>query len=305
MTPFRAFIYLGVSCTVLLTQLLAFDLPNAKPVPMKLVGKMQFEPITESSGIVRSRLWPDWIWTHNDSGDSARIFAVHKSGNVVKPAWYKGDYQGLAIADAVNIDWEDITTDESGNLYIAACGNNGNARRDLAIYMLPEPNAAEAIQTRTFHRYDFIYPDQLDFPPQEKNFDCEAIFFTKGKLYLLTKHRADTFTKLYRFDELDPIGVNVPSLIGEFDVKGMVTAADVSEDGQRLAVLTYTDLWIFQADRKKDNYFNGDVYWASLNRKFTKYCESLCFWDDDTLLLGNENRELYEVKASDLLELQL
>ena len=266
---------------------------------------MNFAPINESSGIVRSKFWPDWIWTHNDSGDSARIFAVHKSGNLVKPMWFKGDYQGLAIGDAVNIDWEDITADESGNLYIAACGNNGNARRDLAIYMFPEPNASEVIQTRIFHRYDFIYPDQLDFPPQEKNFDCEAIFFANGKLYLLTKHRADTFTKLYRFDELDPIGVNVPTLVGEFDVKGRVTAADVSEDGRRLAVLTYENVWIFRASRKKDNYFEGEIYWAPLNTKFTKYCESLCFWDDDTLLIGNEQRELYEIQASDLLELQL
>lgn len=301
----RSHVIASLTIAFLLTTLSAGDLPSAKPIPMKLVGKMNFAPISESSGIVRSKLWPDWLWTHNDSGDSARIFAVRKSGTLVKPGWTGDNYQGLKVEDAVNIDWEDIATDESGNLIVAACGNNSNARRDLAIYIFPEPNASHLAATRVFHRYDFIYPDQLDFPPIDNNFDCEAIFYTRGKLYLLTKHRSDSLTKLYRFDELDPIGLNVPTLLGEFDVRGQVTAADVSEDGQRLAVLTYRHVWIFKADRRNDNYFEGDVFWAPLNTIATKTCESLCFWDDDSLLIGNEERELYEIKASDLLELQL
>ena len=284
----------------------ASELPSAKPIPMRLVGKMNFAPISESSGIVRSKLWPDWLWTHNDSGDTARIFAVRKSGTIIKPSWAGESYQGLHISDAANIDWEDIATDESGNLFIAACGNNSNARRDLAIYFFPEPNASHLIATRVFHRYDFIYPDQLDFPPiTDKNFDSEAIFFTNGKLYLLTKHRADSLTKLYRFDELDPIELNVPTLVDEFDIRGQVTAADISEDGERLALLTYRHVWIFKSDRKKDNYFEGEVFWAPLNTIATKTCESLCFWDEDNLLIGNEEGELYEIKASDLLKLQL
>ena len=106
-------------CTILYASWIyapAAELPSAKPVPMKLVGKLNFKPITESSGIVRSKLWPDWIWTHNDSGDSARIFAVLKSGNIVKPSQLGNNYKGIEIKDAVNIDWEDITTDESGNI---------------------------------------------------------------------------------------------------------------------------------------------------------------------------------------------
>ncbi|MDB2499399.1 hypothetical protein N9X40_00930 [bacterium] len=305
MTSFRVLILLCAVSIVPLTQLSANDLPSANPIPMKLVGKMNFAPIVESSGIVRSKLWPDWLWTHNDSGDSARIFAVRKSGTIIKPTWAADNYQGLEIKEAANIDWEDIATDESGNLIIAACGNNSNARRDLAIYVFPEPNATQVIATRTFHRYDFIYPDQLDFPPLDNNYDCEAIFFARGKIYILTKHRADTHTKLYRFDSLDPIGMNVPTMIGEFDVQGRVTGADVSEDGTRLAVLTYRHVWLFKSDRKKDNYFEGSVYWAPLNTLATKNCESLCFWDEDSLLIGNEERELYEIKASDLLELQL
>ena len=304
MTKLRLLSFISFGILVFIANSSALDLPSANPIPMKLVGKMNFEPIQESSGIVRSKLWPDWIWTHNDSGDTARIFAVRRSGNIVKPS-SRDNYQGLAIKNAVNIDWEDIATDESGNLIIAACGNNSNARRDLAIYIVPEPNARMMGATRALQRYDFIYPDQLDFPPQENNFDCEAIFWTQGKLYLLTKHRADTKTKLYRFDELDPMDVNVPTLVGEFDILGQVTGADVSEDGQRLAVLTYKHVWIFEADPKKDNYLEGKVFWAPLNTLATKQCEGICFWDDENILISNEQRELYEVKASDLLELQL
>jgi sugar lactone lactonase YvrE len=35
-----------------------------------------------------------------------------------------------------NIDWEDITKDKDGNLYVGDFGNNDNERKDLCIYKI-------------------------------------------------------------------------------------------------------------------------------------------------------------------------
>ena len=57
---------------------------DAAPAPQlgepKLVGRLP-AVIDESSGIIRGHRYPDKsvFWTHNDSGDSARIFAVDGS----------------------------------------------------------------------------------------------------------------------------------------------------------------------------------------------------------------------------------
>ncbi|MCZ6673145.1 MAG: hypothetical protein O7C75_09410 [Verrucomicrobia bacterium] len=280
----------------------AFELPKKKAISLKRVGKIKFGPIDESSGLVRSRLWPEWMWTHNDSGDAPRIFAVSKNGSIIKPDWYEKTYEGIVIPDAVNIDWEDIATDDNGYLIIGAFGNNSNDRRDLAVYLVPEPNPTNQIATGTFQKIAFRYPDQTEFPPEKNIFDCEALFFARGKIYLLTKHRADTFTTLYRFDTLNSDTLNILTLLDTFDIKGQVTAADASEDGSKLAVLTYNHVWLFETDSAKDDYFRGNISWAPLNKFSSKQCESICFWDNN-LILGNEQRDLFEIKPSELYKL--
>jgi len=276
-------------------------LPELEAQSLETCGTFSFKPIAESSGLVKSRLFPDVLWTHNDSGDIARIFATDMEGNILIPEWYKDEYIGLTIPDAVNIDWEDITTDDQGHLYIAACGNNGNARRDLAIYQIREPNPRAQISTRSFKTFHFAWPDQKAFPPKARNFDCEAIFYAHDKIYALSKHRSDTFTKLYRFDSLDTDKVNIPTLLDRFDIGGQVTAADTTEDGRKLAVLTYNALWVFTTlEYNSDDYFNGMTYWLPLGAN-SKQCEAVTFIDDDTLIVTNEQRDLFKVPLTQLV----
>ena len=86
----------------------------------------------------------DVFWTHNDSGDAARVFATDRDGKLIQPDWYGGDYEGLKIKGAYNIDWEDIAIDNKGNLVIGAFGNNGNARRDLCLYLILNPTLSQS-----------------------------------------------------------------------------------------------------------------------------------------------------------------
>src|SRR5688572_12124996 len=87
-----------------------------KPV---VVGTIESKEITESSGLASSLCQPGILWTHNDSGDDAFIFAINSKGERLG-TWL--------VKNARNDDWEDIASykDASGTcyLYIGDIGNN-------------------------------------------------------------------------------------------------------------------------------------------------------------------------------------
>jgi len=267
----------------------------SEPITLQPYTTFDYKEIDESSAIIKSRIWENVYWTLNDSGDKARIFPFTKDGKVLRAKWYKEE-AGVYIPDAVNIDWEDMTTDNQGNIYIGACGNNDNMRRDLAIYIIKDPNPETTSKTRVFQTINFYFPEQIEFPANPNNFDCEAIFWAKGKLYLLTKHRADTKTCLYRFDKMELFENNPITKIGEFEIGGMVTSAETSNNGDKLAVLTYNSICLFESET--DDYFNGKISWLPIS---AKQCEAICFEDDETLLITNEQMELFELKISKLI----
>ena len=260
--------------------------------PLTPFARFDSPQIDESSGIVKSRQFPNVFWTHNDSGDRARIFPVDGDGHLLKPEWFKGDYQGIEVGHAVNIDWEDIATDNNGKLYIAACGNNANARRDLAVYVVPEPNPTTAAQTRAIKTIPFAYPDQEAFPPAKLNFDCEALFWANGKLYFLSKNRSDDRTKLYTLDSERIDQVNTLTLLSDFETGSQVTGAEATPDGQRLAVLCYRDIWIFEKPEDSENYLARPARHLRIS---AKQCEAISWIDEQTLLITNEQQNLYRI----------
>lgn len=273
-------------------------LSYAKRADLEPYSKIQSRKIDEPSALVKSRTHTNTYWTHNDSGGKARIFAIDRNGATIPAHWEnEDDYKGLSIGDAVNIDWEELATDDNGNLYIGAFGNNANLRKDLAIYKVREPNPREQNTTRTLQTIPFSYPDQKSFPPKLRNFDCEAFFCLNDKLYLLTKHRSDSNTKLYRLDSTKSHEVNELTYIDTFEIGGMVTAADASPDGSKIAVLTYKSVWIFTMPADSDNFLLGS---ASRLKIKAEHCESICWDDNETLILGNEEGDLFELKESQL-----
>ncbi|MBL7149566.1 MAG: hypothetical protein ISS80_05785 [Candidatus Cloacimonetes bacterium] len=287
------------SITIFAQDVITITLPKADTLTLVPYATFDFAEIDESSAIVKSRVWENVYWTLNDSGRKNRIFPFNRNGELYRAEWYKEKDGGVNIGDAVNIDWEGIATDNDGNLYIGACGNNLNARRDLAIYILKDPQPYSTGTTRYFHKINFYYPEQTEFPAVPNNYDCEAIFWANGKLYLLTKHRADTQTHLYRFDSMDPLKENPVKLLSTFDIGGMVTSADATIDGKKLAVLTYNSIWLFESET--DDYFHGKISWLPIK---AKQCEAVCFDDNETLIITNEQMELFEIKLDMLIEVK-
>ncbi|MFQ5602087.1 MAG: hypothetical protein ACE5HS_02320 [bacterium] len=250
------------------------------------VARFENPEIKESSGLVKSRQFKNVFWTHNDSGNDSRIFATTQTGEFIG---------NIRIEDAENIDWEDIAVDDSGHLIIGDFGNNANDRQDLAIYVIEEPDPSKAKVARVSKRIPFSYPDQKQFPnPQNMNFDCEAAFWANGHLYLLTKHRSNHRTKLYRFNQLVDNQKQILSKIGEFEIDGMVTAADVSPNGSRLAILCYEYIYLFEKPKDSDNYLAGPHKKILLEGRQS---EGICF-DGSDIVFTNEQAEIYRLPES-------
>ncbi|HEX9654102.1 MAG TPA: hypothetical protein VGA99_10350 [bacterium] len=249
-------------------------------------GHFTDRAIAESSGFVKSRQFENVFWTHNDSGDLPRLFATTDHGELIRQA---------TIAGAKNVDWEDITTDDAGNLYIGDIGNNDNERRDLTVYVIKEPDPRKTGTVPLSKKIHFRYPDQTLFPdPQYKNFDSEALFWADGHLYLLTKHRSDRRTALYRFESLEDTQTQTLTRVGDFEVDGMVTGADASPDGAKLLVLCYEYIYLFEKPRNGDNYLAGNFKRMLIE---LRQSEGICF-DGPSFLLTNEQRELFRIPES-------
>jgi len=251
----------------------------------------------EISGIVRSRRDAGVFWTLNDSGDEPRVYPVRIDGSVVPSVRYP-DVPGTLVGGAINCDWEDIALDASGRLIIADFGNNSNARADLALYFVEEPEITEG-RTAATSKVIFKYPDQTTRPaPRDNfNFDAEAIYTVADDVFILTKHRSDSFTTLYHLDERTPGVVNVVARLGQFDIRGQATGADASADGLMLVVLTYDRIWLFERKSLSQSFFRGTVH-SRLYRMpdGRSDSEAICFENEESLLIADESRgRLYRV----------
>ena len=267
------------------------------------------------SGIVRSPL-DGLFWVHNDSGDAARLFALDASGQVQIPAGLAGEYYGesarpgaeawpgVSIINAENRDWEDLASDET-NLYIADLGNNLNARRDLGIYVVPWASLGEARSASASRFIPVHYPEQAEFPPLERHFDSESLFVADGSLYAITKHR-ESFpsqqmqagVNLYRLDSQSDTESNALTLIDRHPELTAATAADLSPDGQTLAVLSYSAIWLFERPAAGDAWLSAPSRQLPLNTEAARQIEALTWLDDETLIVTNEQRDWFEVPVS-------
>ncbi len=299
---------------------LAFWVPpsvRSNEIELKPSAIVSHPPIDEMSGIARSRTYPDTYWVHNDSGDRARIFAIRLDGSVIVPPFVSRRdssdrpeqappvFEGIQIEGASNIDWEDITIDRD-TLYIADVGNNANARRDLAVYVLKEPNPEQTVQTHILQRIPIAYPDQNGFPPSDRwHFDCEAVFALEGKLYFLTKHRKqgslntpENGTNLYRLDTTHTDKVNTLTKVDSHsDLGGWVTAAAISPDGRTLAVLCQApqqSVWLFERPSGSDKFLSQGKA-RQIRFQNGKQCEAVEWIDNQRLVITNEQREIFVI----------
>lgn len=225
------------------------------------------------------------IWMVNDSGNKERIYGINEKGKIEKE---------ITIKEAKNVDWEELTKDEDGNLFIGDFGNNDNKRRDLTIYKITNPDLIEKNETKST-RITFNYPEQKDFPPKKNKrlFDVEAFIYLNNNLYLFTKNRASDFdgtTFLYKIPAKE--GNHNAQLIATYKTCGepkycTITAADISPGKRKIVLLGHDRLWIL-SDFDSDNFYSGNI--DTLNLGHTSQKEGISFTDKNNVLITEESK---------------
>ncbi|MCF7921122.1 MAG: hypothetical protein K9M55_00325 [Candidatus Marinimicrobia bacterium] len=268
--------------------------------------------VDEQSAVVKSQTYDDVYWVCNDSGNEPFIYPLNSRGEMIIPDFMKrhlkdgksDDYPGIEIHNASLLDWEAMTV-IGDTLIVADVGNNGNARRDQGIYLILEPNPHTTYETRPLMWLPVCFEDQSRYPAAEWEFDCESIFSFEGKIYFLTKHRADqqinkpaSSTKLYRMDTRFTDRVNVLKRISrKEDLGGWVTDACMAPDESAMVMLAQNPLativWYFPKPKRGDDFLSQAPQKFSLMK--ANQAEGVCFKDSRTILVTNEQREWFEI----------
>ena len=278
--------------------------------------KVSHEPVNEQSAIVKSNTYPNVFWVSNDSGDGPFLYPLNDKGEIIIPGYLqkryakgKKPYPGVKILGAIHHDWESLTT-LGDTLVIADVGNNGNARRDMGVYLVPEPNPHAVDRTRPLVWLPVHYEDQEEYPAQDWRFDCEAIFTYKHKIFFLTKDRADgniskprPTTQLYVLETRYTDRSNVLKRIGEAkDLGGWVTGADMAPDGSGMVFIAQnflaTNIWFYPTPKRGDHFLKSKP--LSYVLKKANQAEGVCFMDNKNLIISNEQRDWIKVPLSAL-----
>lgn len=255
--------------------------------------------LREVSGM--TRLPNGDLWLINDGGNAAQLYRFDLLADSIAE---------MRILPVPNRDWEEISSDAEGNLYIGDFGNNFNRRRDLCIYKYaPATGMIDSIL--------FTYPDQKDFPPSEKedwNFDCEAMVFFQDSLHIFSKNRfkSQHFSKHYVLPARP--GQYVAVLRDSIRLpQRVVTGAAISPDGKTLALTAYIIgfKWGFIPFSKASAFFfrdfSGSHFFAGDKKKLRlpKFCiarqfESIVAWNEGWLVanegIGPQRQSIWRVK---------
>jgi len=199
--------------------------------PCRVVGeRAAIAETPEASGVAVSRRTPGRLWVHNDSGDPILV-AIDVRGRL---------QQRVRVAGASVRDWEDVAVAACGNqtcIYIADIGDNHLSRRDVVIYRVHEPAAADTA-TDPAVAIRAVYPDGPH--------DAEAFFVTpSGEMFVVTKEKAAALYRIPAAENGEPARMQKIKTLTGFAEK--ITGAASASDGRRVALRTHTQLAVFTA----------------------------------------------------------
>jgi hypothetical protein len=246
--------------------------------PLERVGRFEAPALVEVSGIVKSRKHPGIFWVHNDSGNPPALYAVKADGSLLRT--YR--------VEAPNIDWEDIALDDSGHLYLGDIGNNGNRLPIRTIYRLDEPDPtapANDIPLKPIASISYRFPEN-------GRFDAESLFIDRGRAFVISKRFDGKDAEVFAIQLEPPATPFKPTLPERLASRSgcsePATGADLSSDGQRLAVVTKKAARVYSPDGHDGWSLVATVQFEA------PHVEAIC-WDGMDLVLASEDRSIYRI----------
>ncbi|NVJ85795.1 MAG: hypothetical protein HWE15_05785 [Algoriphagus sp.] len=191
--------------------------------------------LEEVSGLAFSRIHPNLIYMHTDSGGEAAVYLLDSLGN---------ELGKLELEGVENRDWEDIAVgpgpDGKSYVYVGEIGDNAAVHREIGVYRFPEP---EKIQSASIS----VELARLEYPKGARDAETLMVDPWDGTLYILSKR--DSKNSLYSFKASAFDSPDVTELDSHFNLPfTMSTAGDISADGTQILIKNYES--IFYWDRK-------------------------------------------------------
>lgn len=198
-------------------------------------GTVAAAEVDEASGIVASRVNPGVYWVHNDSGDTARAFALSSTGALLTT---------LAFDTAPAIDIEDMAIsdepDGSSYLYFADIGDNPVNRTNYVIHRVREPELGGAAHlTAQSEKMTVHYPDG--------SHNAETLLFDPSTrdLFIATKVAFGN-AAIHRVGPFRP-GATVTTTRVAGAAIALATGGEISRDGTRIVIRNYANsAWLWQ-----------------------------------------------------------
>lgn len=235
------------------------------------------DTVLETSGLV---IWNNLFWTHNDNSDlNIYSFDTTNINNIL----------GYPLSNTTNVDWEEISQDDT-YFYIGDFGNNANGNRtDLKILRIDKSSITTTPAIDTIH---FSYSMQNDFSPTGKNntnFDCESFIVTNDSIYLFTKEWINKQTSVYVLPKTP--GTFVANLRTSYNVQGLITGATFLEKEKLIALCGYSatlqPFLYLLFDFNNDNFFTGNKRNFAINLPFHQV-EAIASEDGLIYYISNE-----------------
>lgn len=233
--------------------------------------------ISETSGLI---FYNGKLITHNDSGNSAQLFEIDTTSLEVT--------RMVSVVNAENIDWEDITQDDT-YIYIGDFGNNLGTREDLAIYRIAKQEYEQS-ETVSAEIINFSYEDQINFSDMgTSDWDAEAFIWRDNQLIIFTKQWQSQGTVAYAI--ADTPGTHTAQRLDNFDVNGLITGATYNTLTDVIYLIGYSSI-LSPFGVRIEGATNSEIFGGEIERNVFDVnfaqIEGIAFSDENTFYVSSE-----------------
>jgi hypothetical protein len=222
-------IFAGMLCTAIACPAIIIAAPQYLPgVPVGTVANQ----ISEVSGLADSALHSGVLWAHNDSGDSARFYAMSHDGQFLAQ---------FSLEGVLANDWEDmaiLNSPSGASVYIGDIGDNDLDRSSIAVYRVPEPQSLSSSATISAAS---IVTSTFTYQGARRNAEALLVDPRSGDAFVVSKNSliAEVFHA-----PASALAASSTSQLVTLGTLGSgirnVSAADISPDGSLILVRNRT-----------------------------------------------------------------
>ena len=208
--------------------------------------------LNEVSGAAVGLRSPGVLYVHNDSGDSARLFALDAGSGAVRAVY--------RVPGATNVDWEDIAVarDARGvaSIWLADIGDNAAARTQVRLYRVDEPDVGPAGPPVRWTSRPDVW--RLRYPGGAR--DAEGLAVANGGAAYIFDKTVFGATSVYAVPpRASRARVQLVRAVGSFDTVhtgttggpnpfGVFTVTGAALSNATLVARTYTDAYLWHVD---------------------------------------------------------